>query len=48
MKKILMSFALLLTGCVGLPENVKPVDHFNSDRYLTKSKGSASHLFFDR
>lgn len=36
MKKILMSFALLLTGCVGLPENVKPVDHFNADRYLGK------------
>ena len=36
MKKILMSFALLLTGCVGLPENINPVDHFNSDRYLGK------------
>ncbi len=36
MKKLLMSFTLLLTGCVGLPENVKPVDHFNSDRYLGK------------
>lgn len=36
MKKFLMSFALLLTGCVGLPENVKPVDHFNADRYLGK------------
>jgi len=36
MKKLLMSFALLLTGCVGLPENVKPVNHFNSDKYLGK------------
>lgn len=36
MKKLLISFALLLTGCVGLPENVKPVDHFNADRYLGK------------
>lgn len=36
MKKILMAFALLFTGCVGLPENVKPVDRFNSDRYLGK------------
>ena len=36
MKNFLMSFALLLTGCVGLPENVKPVDHFNADRYLGK------------
>jgi apolipoprotein D and lipocalin family protein len=34
MKKALMSFALLLTGCVGLPEGVQPVDRFNSDRYL--------------
>ena len=36
MKKILMAFALLLTGCVGLPENVKPVDHFNAGKYLGK------------
>ena len=36
MKKILMAFAVLLTGCVGLPENVKPVDHFNVDKYLGK------------
>ena len=36
MKKFLMSFALLLTGCVALPENVKPVNHFNSDKYLGK------------
>ena len=36
MKKILMALALLLTGCVGLPENVKPVDHFNADKYLGK------------
>jgi apolipoprotein D and lipocalin family protein len=36
MKKILMSFALLLTGCVGLPDNIKPVDQFNADRYLGK------------
>ena len=36
MKKILVAFALLLTGCVGLPENVKPVDHFNADKYLGK------------
>jgi apolipoprotein D and lipocalin family protein len=36
MKTILISLALLLTGCVGLPEGVKPVDHFNLDRYLGK------------
>lgn len=37
MKKFLMAFAaLLLTGCVGLPENVTPVGHFNADNYLGK------------
>lgn len=36
MKNILMALALLLSGCVGLPENVKPVDHFNADKYLGK------------
>lgn len=36
MIKILMAFTFLLTGCVGLPENVKPVDHFNADKYLGK------------
>lgn len=36
MKKILMAFVVLLTGCVGLPENVKPVEQFNADRYLGK------------
>lgn len=36
MKTVLIAFALLLTGCVGLPENVRPVDHFNPDRYLGK------------
>jgi len=36
MKKILIVFALFLTGCVGLPENVKPVEHFNADKYLGK------------
>ena len=35
-KKILMVLALLITGCVGLPENVKPVEHFNADKYLGK------------
>jgi apolipoprotein D and lipocalin family protein len=36
MKKILMSLTLLLAGCVGLPDKIKPVDHFNADRYLGK------------
>lgn len=34
MRTILMSFALLLTGCVGLPEGVEPVDRFDAERYL--------------
>ena len=25
---------LFLTGCVGIPENVTPVDHFSAERYL--------------
>lgn len=36
MKTILVAFAVLLSGCVGLPENVKPVEQFNADRYLGK------------
>jgi len=36
MRKFLVAFSLLLTGCVGLPENVKPVAHFNADKYLGK------------
>ncbi len=36
MRTVLMAFALLLTGCIGLPENVKPVDRFNSGKYLGK------------
>ena len=27
---------LLLTGCVGIPDNVKPVDHFKLESYLGK------------
>ena len=36
MKKILIVLVLLLTGCVGIPENVKPVDNFKLDKYLGK------------
>lgn len=28
--------ALLLTGCVGIPENVKPVEQFKLEKYLGK------------
>jgi apolipoprotein D and lipocalin family protein len=36
MKKILPILVLLLTGCVGIPENVKPVDNFKLEKYLGK------------
>lgn len=36
MKKILIVLALFLTGCLGLPEGVKPVGNFKLDRYLGK------------
>jgi apolipoprotein D and lipocalin family protein len=36
MKKILLLLVCLLTGCVGVPENVKPVDNFKLERYLGK------------
>jgi apolipoprotein D and lipocalin family protein len=34
MKKLLLLLALLLGGCVKIPENVKPVAHFDLQRYL--------------
>lgn len=34
MKKLSTALFLLLTGCVGLPENVKPVENFQLERYL--------------
>ena len=36
MKKILFALIFLLTGCVSVPENIKPVDNFNIERYLGK------------
>lgn len=36
MKKISMGLLLLLMGCVGIPEGVKPVTDFNVKRYLGK------------
>lgn len=36
MKKIVGIFALLIFGCVGIPDGVKPVDHFQPERYLGK------------
>jgi apolipoprotein D and lipocalin family protein len=34
MRKILIVLVLFLTGCVGIPENVKPVDNFRLEKYL--------------
>ena len=34
MKKISAVLIMLLTGCVGIPENVKPVDNFRLESYL--------------
>lgn len=36
MKKILGIFALLVLGCAGIPDGVKPIDHFQPERYLGK------------
>jgi apolipoprotein D and lipocalin family protein len=36
MNKISIVLVLLLIGCVGIPENVKPVDHFKLEKYLGK------------
>jgi apolipoprotein D and lipocalin family protein len=36
MTKILIVLVLFLTGCVGIPENVKPVDNFRLEKYLGK------------
>ena len=36
MKKISLLLALLLAGCVNIPENIKPVDNFQGARYLGK------------
>ena len=36
MKMVLITLILFLSGCVGIPENVKPIDNFELDRYLGK------------
>jgi len=36
MRKILIVFVLFIVGCVGIPQNVKPVDNFQLERYLGK------------
>jgi apolipoprotein D and lipocalin family protein len=36
MKKLILLLACLLTGCTGIPENVRPVDNFTLEKYLGK------------
>jgi apolipoprotein D and lipocalin family protein len=36
MKKLLIALVLLLTGCMGLPDNIRPVDNFEVKKYLGK------------
>lgn len=36
MKKTLIAMIMLLAGCVGIPEDIKPVDNFQVERYLGK------------
>ncbi|MFA7231960.1 MAG: lipocalin family protein [Victivallaceae bacterium] len=36
MKKLSIVFVLFLAGCVGIPENVSPVDNFKLEKYLGK------------
>ncbi len=36
MRKISIVLVLFLTGCVGIPENVNPVDNFRLEKYLGK------------
>jgi len=36
MKKLSLLLVLLVTGCMGMPEMVKPVENFNLNRYLGK------------
>jgi len=35
-RNLVILLALLLIGCVKIPDNVTPVDHFSLDRYLGK------------
>ncbi len=36
MKRIFVLSALLLTGCIAIPPNVRPVDNFKLEKYLGK------------
>jgi apolipoprotein D and lipocalin family protein len=34
MKKTLIAMIMLLAGCVGIPQDIKPVDNFQIERYI--------------
>jgi apolipoprotein D and lipocalin family protein len=34
LKKFTFLFVLFLVGCVGIPENIKPISNFNAQKYL--------------
>ncbi len=36
MKKLSVLWVVIMMGCAGIPENVKPVDNFKLERYLGK------------
>lgn len=36
MRKLSVALLMLLSGCVGIPENVKPVENFKLENYLGK------------
>ncbi|MDH3513466.1 MAG: lipocalin family protein [Gammaproteobacteria bacterium] len=36
MKRLFITLVLFLTGCVGIPEGVQPVDDFSLEKYLGK------------
>ena len=36
MKKVSIVLVLFFMGCVGIPENLKPVDNFKLEKYLGK------------
>ncbi len=36
MKKVFIALILFLTGCIRIPENVKPVDGFKIEKYMMK------------
>lgn len=34
LKQVIFLLSLLLIGCVGIPENIRPIEHFNVQKYL--------------